>query len=97
MTQYQFTGDVWRWPGLAAWHFVSVDKDVAVQIREDRAGIPRVGWGAVPVTVVVGTTTWKTSIFPHKKSETFLLPIKAEVRRRENISDGDIISIVFTT
>ncbi len=82
---------------MPAWHFVSVDKGVAVKIREDRVGVPRVGWGAVPVTVVVGTTTWKTVIFPHKKSETFLLPMKAEVREKENINDGDIIFIALTT
>lgn len=97
MAKYEFTSDVWKWPGMAAWHFVTVDSDVAVQIRQDRAGAPRVGWGSIPVTVTVGETVWKTSIFSDKKSGSYLLPIKAEVRKKENISAGDTISVSLTT
>ena len=78
---------------MAAWHFVTVDADVAVRIREERAGAPRVGWGSIPVSVTVGSTTWKTSIFPDKKSGSYLLPMKAEVRKREGISGGDSVSV----
>ena len=80
---------------MAAWHFVSVDKEVALKIREERSGAPRVGWGSIPVSVTVGITTWKTSIFPDKKSGLYLLPIKADVRKKENISAGDSVSIAL--
>jgi len=96
MRKYEFEAQVWKWPGMAAWHFVTVDAGVAVRIREERAGAPRVGWGSVPVSVTVGKTTWKTSIFPDKKSGLYLLPMKAEVRKKENISAGDTISVSLT-
>ena len=96
MTKYEFEARVWKWPGMAAWHFATVDSEVAAQIREDRAGAPRVGWGSIPVSVTVGSTTWKTSIFPDKKSGSYLLPMKAVVRKKENICAGDTISIFLT-
>lgn len=93
MAKYEFSAEVWKWPGMAAWHFVTVDADVATRIREDRAGAPRVGWGSIPVSVTVGSTTWKTSIFPDKKSGSYLLPMKAEVRKKEGITGGDSVSV----
>lgn len=93
MAKYEFKAEVWKWPGMAAWHFVTVNLEVAVRIREDRAGTPRVGWGSIPVNVTVGNTTWKTSIFPDKKSGSYLLPMKADVRKKENISAGDTVSV----
>ena len=94
--KYEFEGEVWKWPGMAAWHFVTVDAEVAAGIREERAGTLRVGWGSIPVSVTVGSTTWKTSIFPDKKSGSYLLPMKADVRKKENICAGDTISISLT-
>lgn len=91
--KYEFSAEVWKWSGMAAWHFVTVDADVAARIREDRAGAPRVGWGSIPVSVTVGSTTWKTSIFPDKKSGSYLLPMKADVRKKEDISAGDSVSV----
>jgi len=96
MRKYEFEAQVWKWPGMAAWHFVTVDAGVAARIREDRAGAPRVGWGSIPVSATVGNTMWKTSIFPDKKSGSYLLPMKAEVRKKENISAGDTISVSLT-
>ena len=53
----------------------------------------KVGFGSVPVIVMIGKTRWKTSIFPDKRSGTYLLPIKAEVRKKENIMSEDIVSV----
>lgn len=47
------------------------------------------GWGSIPVTVTLGKSTWKTSIFPDKKAGTYLLPLKAAVRKKEGVGAGD--------
>jgi hypothetical protein len=54
------------------------------------------GWGSLPVEVTIGKTTWKTSIFPDSKSGTFILPIKAVVRKKEEVYEGDARTIVFS-
>ncbi len=47
-----------------------------------RFGLMKRGWGSLPVIVAMGKTTWKTSIFPDKKAGAYLLPLKAEVRKK---------------
>jgi len=41
--------------------------------------------------VNIGKTSWMTSIFPDKKSTSYLLPIKAEIRKKEQIKENDVI------
>ncbi|MBP9762590.1 DUF1905 domain-containing protein [Patescibacteria group bacterium] len=40
------------------------------------------------VLVTVGKTMWETSIFPDKKSQSYLLPMKLEVRKRRGLWTG---------
>lgn len=89
-----FKTEVWLWPGeMSAWHFASVPKKISEKIRKSRAGMKRRGWGSVPVTATIGETKWETSIFPDKKAGTYLLPLKASVRKKEGIFDKGTISL----
>ena len=49
------------------------------------------GWGMIPVTVRVGETVWKTSLFP--KDGLYLLPVKLAVRTTEQIEEGDEVTV----
>jgi len=82
---------VWLYPGKAAWHFATIQKEVAVDIVASYPW-PRRGFGSIPVNVTIGKSTWKTSIFP-EKSGTFLLPLKKLVREVEGIVEKDEIDI----
>lgn len=73
---------------------MSVPKKDAELIKERFEGLSR-GWGSFPVTVTIGKTSWKTSIFPDKKSGTYLLPVKADVRKKEKIEDGDTVHLTL--
>jgi uncharacterized protein len=84
---------VWIYPGDSPWHFVTIEKDDANEIKKEWSW-PRRGFGAIPVKVAVGKTTWKTSIFP-EKTGTYLLPLKKEVRLKEGIKAGDRIQILL--
>ena len=87
---YEFTATLWLYSGKAAWHFVTVPHVISADIRFLTADNKR-GWGAVPVAASIGGTTWQTSIFPDKKSECYLLPIKAEIRKAESLqAQGDV-------
>jgi hypothetical protein len=88
--EYTLRGRVWLYPGEAAWHFVNVSKAVSQELKETFGGGK--GFGSLPVKVTVGQTSWQTSIFPDKKSGVYLLPIKAEVRKKERITDGTMLS-----
>jgi hypothetical protein len=85
---FSFTEELWLYPGESAnWHFVSVPKDLSTEIK-NKFGKNARGWGSLPVEVTIGESRWRTSIFPEKKSGTYLLPVKANVRAKEGLHAG---------
>jgi hypothetical protein len=89
---YECKAKVWLYPGMAGWRFVTLPKKQSAQIKTRFAGSTR-GWGSLPVTVTIGKTSWDTSIFPDKKADAYLLPLKAAVRKKEKIDEGDTIAL----
>jgi hypothetical protein len=87
---YNIRAKVWLYPGDAGWHFVNLPTKQSREIR-DLVGANRRGWGAVPVTIKIGKTEWNTSLFPDSQSDSYLFPIKVDVRRKERIAAGDTI------
>lgn len=80
------------WSGaVAAWHFIHLPREKAIAIRK-RFGKFERGWTSLPVRVTLGKTKWKTSIFYDKRNETYILPVKADVRRKEDVGDGDTVN-----
>jgi hypothetical protein len=84
--EFEFRAGLWLYPGEAGWHFVTVPPGVADDI-DGQVG-ERAGFGSIPVIVTVGTSTWKTSLFPDKKAASFVLPVKKAVRQQEGIEAG---------
>ncbi|MDQ3075876.1 MAG: DUF1905 domain-containing protein [bacterium] len=87
---FRIDAKVWKWPGDAGWHFVNVEKKVSEQIRN------KYKKGFVYITAKTGKTSWDTALFPHKISGSYLLSVKASVRKKENIWEGDTVNINFT-
>jgi hypothetical protein len=89
---YRFTAKVWLYTGDAAWHFVTLPVEMAQEIDDFFAHVKR-GWGSLPVTVTIGNTTWRTSIFPDKQAGSYMLPLKAQVRAKEKIKAKDEVAV----
>jgi hypothetical protein len=94
VAQFEFDAEVWLYQGDAAWHFITVPADVSDAIEEQATGGRR-GFGAVRVDVTIGTTTWSTSVFPDSKRGAYVLPVKAEVRRREGLAAGSRVTVAL--
>ena len=93
---FKFENKVWIYNTVkAAWHFITLPKSLAQEIN-DLFGDQTKGWGSIPVEVSVGETKWLTSIFPDKKKKSYVLPLKAEVRKSENISEGKAVKVEIT-
>lgn len=86
---------VWPYPGMAGWRFLTLPKKYGQEIKQ-KFGIRAKGWGSLPVSVTIGKTIWDTSIFPDKKSGSYVLPLKAKVRKAEGISDHSTVSFLLT-
>lgn len=91
----EVTALVWMWnPGKGSWHFLTIPPEQAVEIKLQSIGM-RGGFGSVKVSVQIGKTRWQTSVFPDRKTGGYILPIKADVRRREDISAGDEVTLIL--
>lgn len=91
---YKVRSKIWLYPGMSAWHFITVPEKQSKEIQKVFAGKTR-GWGSLPVEVTLGKTSWSTSIFPDKKSGTYLLPLKLQIRQKEHIAHGDMVTFSF--
>lgn len=93
MIEGRFDAEVWVAQN-GSWHFATLPFELADEI-DDRAPDARIGFGSVRVEVTIGTTTWSTSVFPDRSARSFILPVKAGVRRAEGILAGDRVSIAL--
>ena len=103
MEDFTVTTPLWRWQSAtapAAWFFVTISGDAADGIR--LAAISgqwldgRKGFGSAKVRATIGNTSWSTSVFPHRESGGWLLPVKAAVRRAEALAEGDAVTVTIS-
>ena len=88
------TSLLWVWKGSDAagrWYFITVPEDQSDEIRAHAFGSPR-GFGSVRVEATIGDVVWRTSVFP-LNAGGYLLPVKAEVRKKAGIGAGDEVTV----
>ncbi len=84
---------VWVWPGnISAWHFIYVDGTEKEYIEKHGNKSKN---GLIRIEATIGKTTWQTSLLPFKKDNTYLIALKKQVREKEQIIEGDMITIHF--
>lgn len=86
----EFHGEIIHWRGPAPFHFVTVPEEQSAAI-EAVSPLVTYGWGAIPAQVRIGATDFTTSLFP--KGDRYLVPIKAAVRRAEDLTLGDAVTV----
>jgi hypothetical protein len=64
---------------------------VEIRLASAASGVRR-GFGSVPVEAAINGVAWRTSIFP-QKSGGYILPIKADVRKRAGVAAGDEVTL----
>ncbi|WP_050812636.1 DUF1905 domain-containing protein [Brachybacterium squillarum] len=89
-TYLRFAATAISWRGPAPFVFVPVPPEEADAIA---ALVPRLtyGWGVIPTTVLIGGTTFTTSLFP--RDGGYLVPVKAAVQRAEQLGPGDEVTV----
>ncbi len=90
--RFKFDTTIIEWRGPAPFFYAPVPAEHVEDLRR-AAKVASYGWGVVPVEAKIGVVVFTTSLFP--KGDTYLLPLKLDVRRRTNITVGDRIAVVM--
>jgi hypothetical protein len=91
--EHRFKAKLWVYQGKGAWHFVTLPKEAADEIRFHNP-LAR-GFMPIACEATIGKTSWKTSVFPDSKSGSYLLAVKADVRKAEKIKSGDAVPVTI--
>lgn len=85
--QYIFSAKVFRYStssDMVGWTIALLPKELSVEIRNNFKHLEQ-GWGRMKATAKVGNSQWGTAIWFDTKQDTYLLPIKALIRKKEAI------------
>jgi hypothetical protein len=86
----EFTAKIWFWRGPSPWFFVTVPEGHSRDLNAI-SNLVTYGWGMIPVTVRIGKSEWQTSLW--LKDAHYIVPLKASVRKTENLEEGDEVTI----
>lgn len=90
--ELHFSGPLWYWRGPAPFHFVTVPADVSAELAQI-APLVSYGWGMVPVTVRIGTTTTTTALWP--KDGGYIVPVKKALQTAEGLEIDDVVTVTL--
>ena len=103
MESFTVTTSLWRWQSAtapAAWFFVTLAGEAADGNRLAAIGGQwldgRRGFGSAKVRATIGDTSWNTSVFPHRESGGWLLPVKAAARKAEGLAEDDDVTVTVS-
>ena len=91
--QFRFEAEIIYWRGPSPFFYAPLPEAEAARIRQAAKAVSY-GWGMIPVEARIDGVDFTTSLFP--KDETYLLPIKAEVRRKASVTAGDTVLVEMT-
>lgn len=93
--KYQFTATIWQYSQpKGGWYFISLPSVISNEIRENLKWQEE-GWGRLKATAKINNTEWETAIWFDTKMRTYLLPLKASVRKTNNLESGTNVEIII--
>jgi hypothetical protein len=85
--KFEFVAEVWKYSGPASWYFISMPQKMSANIRS-QLKFQEEGWGRMKAQAKIGMTEWTTAIWFDTKSNAYLLPLKADIRKKEKLESG---------
>lgn len=89
---YVFDGKLWKYKSNSGWHFVTLPKSLSKKIRKIH-GSSEEGWGRLKTIARIGKTEWNTAIWFDSKFQSYLLPVKASIRKTESLAAGVVVAV----
>lgn len=90
--KYDFSGKIWKSDSVGGWYFVSLPKEISKEIRENLKWQEE-GWGRMKASATVKRFEWDSAIWFDKKLDTYLLPLKAVIRKKASLKLDERITV----
>ena len=90
--KYSFSAKLWQHQAQGGWYFVSLPKEISKEIRENLKWQEE-GWGRMKATASINELEWDTAIWFDKKQDTYLLPIKADIRKKGELELNQMLEV----
>ena len=91
-TKYQFKAKLWKNKSEGGWYFVTIPKNYSKEIRSHLQWQEE-GWGRMKTVAKIKDIQWKTSIWFDSKGQSYVLPIKAIIRKKASLKENDLLTI----
>jgi hypothetical protein len=91
----RFTAPLWQYPSQGGWYFVALPTDLSQEIRSQAKPLEE-GWVRLKISNAVDGVVWNSSIWFDTKRGTYLLPIKAEIRKTKNLIVPSSVKVLLT-
>lgn len=89
---YTFSAQLWKDASSGGWVFVTLPKDISTEIRANLQWQEE-GWGRMKASATINSLEWKTAIWFDTKMQSYLLPVKAEIRKKGGLKLGETITV----
>ena len=90
--KYEYSAKMWKHNSPDGWYFVSLPQKLSKEIRENLKWQEE-GWGRMKAFAQIGEVIWETAIWFDTKMDTYVLPIKAEIRKKVNLHLNQSIEV----
>ena len=94
LIKYSFTSSMWQDSSSGGWYFISLPKDISKEIRENLKWQEE-GWGRMKVMACIHGITWDTAIWYDTKANTYLLPVKADIRKKGDLKVNEYMDVIL--
>ena len=89
-----FSAELWKYGGESSWWFISLPVEDS-EHRERYCSHRKRNFGSIRVTASIGEMSWQTSVFRDTKSNSYLLPVKANVRNKEKLVEKNSYQVTI--
>lgn len=90
--RYQFSAKLWQHNSEGGWYFVTIPQNYSKEIRSHFQSHEE-GWGRMKAAAIIKNVDWNTSIWFDTKAQSYILPVKAEIRKKLTLKEDDVLTV----
>lgn len=92
--KYQFSAKLWKHKSEGSWYFITIPKNFSTEIRSNLQWQEE-GWGRMKASIIINKLNWNTSIWFDTKVNSYIFPVKLEIRKKLSLKENEILTVII--